>query len=387
VAGDDGGTGCQALSELIVGEHRYLAHKHLKRETISVTYTDVTDLRELRAMKITENLHRIGPEDWQEEARWTKEYHELTGKSLREVGEDLGRKTKGRISQLLTVARHLDDPRVAQCTNSLTAYNRATEIEAREKRVEPSILSPADDEASPIIRADFAKWAAEYTGPRFNALHCDFPFGIGAQDSGQNPAGYHDAPEVYHELCATLRERLDNFCAPDAHMLFWCASPIEKQYQTYRFLRTLPGFEFDDVPLIWHKPTGITPAHHQQPRRCYEVCFFGWRGNAKILQLRDNARAAVKSAGGHPHEKPAELLRYWFEMFVDSTTALLDPTCGGGTSLQAALACGASRVLGLELNPDTANNARVRLGGIAVDFRANRHPPPDRSIGLEDLGL
>jgi hypothetical protein len=310
-------------------------------------------------MKITENLHRIGAEDWKEEARWTEEYHALTRKSLREVGENLGGKTKGRISQLLTVARHLDDPRVAQCTNSLTAYYRATEIEEREKRIEP-IISLPDDDASPIIRANFAEWAATYDGPRFNALHCDFPFGIDSQDSRQNPADYYDSPEAYRGLCCTLREHLDKFCTPDAHIIFWCASSVIKQYEAYQFLKALSGFTFDGVPLIWHKPTGITPAHQQQPRRCYEAAFFGWRGNAKILQLRDNIRSASKSAGGHPHEKPAELLQYWFEMFVDSTTALLDPTCGGGTSLQAALACGAGRVLGLELSPDTANTRSLR---------------------------
>ena len=30
----------------------------------------------------------------------------------------------------------------------------------------------------PIITGDFLEWAPAYTGPRFNFLHCDFPYGI-----------------------------------------------------------------------------------------------------------------------------------------------------------------------------------------------------------------
>src|SRR4051812_24719405 len=73
--------------ELVIGEHRYLAHKLLGLTAIYSIYTDQTDPKRLQAMKIAENLYRIGPENWQEEARWIGAYRGLTGKSLKEIGE------------------------------------------------------------------------------------------------------------------------------------------------------------------------------------------------------------------------------------------------------------------------------------------------------------
>jgi tRNA G10 N-methylase Trm11 len=55
------------------------------------------------------------------------------------------------------------------------------------------------------------------------------------------------------------------------------------------------------------------------------------------------------------------MLRHFFQMFVDENTRLLDPTCGGGSALRAAESLGASQVLGLEINKEYADNARVAL--------------------------
>jgi tRNA G10 N-methylase Trm11 len=45
-------------------------------------------------------------------------------------------------------------------------------------------------------------------------------------------------------------------------------------------------------------------------------------------------------------------------MVVDENTRLLDPTCGSGSALRAADRMGAASVLGLEVNPEFASNAR-----------------------------
>jgi DNA modification methylase len=59
--------------------------------------------------------------------------------------------------------------------------------------------------------------------------------------------------------------------------------------------------------------------------------------------------------------KPEPVLRHFFEMFVDESTIFLDPTCGSGSSLRAAEAAGASYVLGLERNPEFAEQANDAL--------------------------
>ena len=59
--------------------------------------------------------------------------------------------------------------------------------------------------------------------------------------------------------------------------------------------------------------------------------------------------------------KPEPMLRHFFRMFVDEHGHMLDLTCGSGTSLRAAESLGASRVLGLELDPTNHENAVAEL--------------------------
>jgi hypothetical protein len=53
----------------------------------------------------------------------------------------------------------------------------------------------------PIITADFTEWAPTYTGPKFNFIHCDFPYGINTDKRQQGniidvQVGYDDGPEM-----------------------------------------------------------------------------------------------------------------------------------------------------------------------------------------------
>ena len=59
--------------------------------------------------------------------------------------------------------------------------------------------------------------------------------------------------------------------------------------------------------------------------------------------------------------KSPEMLQYFFAMFVDQNTRMLDPTCGSGSALRAAEALGAGYVIGLEKNEEFALSARRSL--------------------------
>jgi DNA modification methylase len=64
---------------------------------------------------------------------------------------------------------------------------------------------------------------------------------------------------------------------------------------------------------------------------------------------------------GTPQREP--MLRHFFRMFVDDSTSMLDPTCGSGTALRAANELDAAHVLGLEINPEFAEDAELLLAG------------------------
>ena len=149
-------------------------------------------------------------------------------------------------------------------------------------------------------------------------------------------------------------------------MIFWF-SP-QTYCNTWEALKLLEGCVFEPYPLIWQRGEneGIAPDPARRPRRIYEMAFFGWRGDRKVIRTKANLVMAPTERIRHPHEKSEEALKHFFEMCVDSNTRLFDPTCGSGSALRAAAALGAADVFGLELNEEYAEQARRALSAAGL---------------------
>jgi ParB/RepB/Spo0J family partition protein len=229
---------------------------------------------------------------------------------------------------------------------------------------------------SDIITTSFLTWAPSYRGKPFNLVHCDFPYGIGLFDGSagsgdhrsdrsghqDNTDHYKDTPELYISLITALCENLDQVMAQSAHLIFWFSMSLYDD--TLEIFRKLaPDLIFNPIPLIWLKSDnkGVVSDFRRGPRNIYETAFLATRGDRFILKVKGNAYAAPSDKALHPSAKPEPMLRHFFEMLVDETTSILDPTCGSASSLRAAESLGATRVLGLELNPDHADAARGAL--------------------------
>lgn len=230
------------------------------------------------------------------------------------------------------------------------------------------IVTPAQPVAS-ILNEDFREFSSSYLGPKFNFLHCDFPYGINMQNSAQGRSaqygGYQDDPDVYWRLLGALAKSREQLIAPNAHILFWFSMNYYSETLTY-FAKNMPEWSIDPFPLIWHKSDGkgILPDPKRGPRRIYETAFLISIGDRQVVQPVSNTYSGpMGSKKLHQSEKSEAMLRHFFRMFVDEYTIMLDPTCGSGSSVRAALALGAKTSLGLELNPEfheDANNALAR---------------------------
>ena len=106
---------------------------------------------------------------------------------------------------------------------------------------------------------------------------------------------------------------------------------------------------------------GILPDPERGPRRIYETCFFGSRGDRRIVRPTSNAVSAASDRMEHMSAKPEIMLASFYRMFVDSNTIMLDPTCGSGSALRAAEGLFASHTVGLERNPEFAARANAAL--------------------------
>ena len=359
-------------NKLIAGERRFRAHQHLGLPTILARrFSDLTE-HDRVALELEENIKR---EDitWDERCRAVQRYHDMRKSDVPDWSHDntaneLGL-SRAHISKLLLVAGELErgNTMIAEAPKFSTAVGIVQRQQARAAASAVHEFREAQGIAvkkikAPILVADFNEWAATYTGPRFNFLHCDFPYGINAgsfdQGSAATHGGYADDPEVYWRLLDTLAAHQDKFLHPVCHLMFWF-SP-KWWTETHQRL-TAAGWTLAPYPLIWHKSdgAGILPDPQRGPRHAYEMAFFGYRGDAKIIRAKSNLVSAPTTRDTHMSEKSQEMLAQFFSMIVDTNTAMLDPTCGSGSALRAAATLGA-QTLGLERDEEFARRAILK---------------------------
>lgn len=390
---------------LVAGERRFTAISQLADRPVRCVYTDELDPNELKAIEFEENMKRLDLE-WKDRCEAVLAYHEL---KLSMKPEWTNKDTaKSLVMSEQTIAYHMAVAREIRSGNQMVIdapkYTTARGIvERKQQRAEASeteqLLAMAQAKPKPkmttlvkpsdqvdveevidtdlqiigdleserstgfILNEDFKFWAETYTGPKFNLIHCDFPYGVGMhksdQGSGDAHGSYEDTPEIYWSLIDNLLNHLDNFCAPSAHLIFWFS--MDFYQDTLNALSS--KFKVNPFPLVWYKSdnSGILPDPNRGPRRVYETAFLASRGDRKIVRPVSNVVAAGVTRGRHMSEKSQDVLRHYFKMVVDEHTALLDPTCGSGSAIRAAAATGASRYLGLEIDPEFADLADETL--------------------------
>lgn len=360
---------------LVAGGRRLAACRSLGHTHIIAQYVDELDPLELHLIELEENIKRKQL-PWQDECRAVAKFHEIKRKqhtdwSLADTAKAIGLSigpTQERVSVAAEMAagneRVLAAPKFSTAKGIVQRANERREAAALDNIDAIEAMPRPEPEAIPILTADFHEWAKTYTGPKFNFIHCDFPYGIGADKFNQGAApthgGYDDDKKVYWRCCDSLLDNLDRLASESCHFMFWFSMHY---YDKTRSLFSSRGISFDPFPLIWTKSdgVGILPDPSRGPRRIYETAFFGSLGDRKIVRPKANAFSSQSDRSSHMSIKPEPVLAHFFEMFVDENTIFLDPTCGSGSSVRTAERLGARSVLGLERNDEFAEGARRAL--------------------------
>lgn len=443
--------------ELRVGERRFTACQNLGHQKILARkVTDLPPI-EAQIMEQTENIHREDLE-WQEAVRGVAAIHRLYVElsTAEDDGswsqEDTAREcniTQGLVSMYLAVEAQLGEDRIAKASGVREAFNmlrRRDQRKAGEALQElldtPDVVLPAPSAlnltqeqteqvkiltelgkplppeieekrrqmwraeeqkrqataAAPlpesIVQASFLDWAPTYSGPKFNLIHCDFPYGVelfsGPQGRGSEAGtagglvGYEDSVKTYWSLLDGLCEHFDRFASYNCHLMFWLSADHTIMDTTRRvFAAKVPTLSFYKFQLIWLKSdnAGISSDASHTPRHVYEACLLASRGERNLVRVKADAYSAPTDKKLHPSTKPEPMLRHFMEMLVDETTSLLDPTCGSGAALRAAESLGAPKVLGLELDRQFIDPARLAL----KQARAKRLAERTGSLGAMGL--
>lgn len=371
---------------LVAGERRLATAIELDLKEVPIRFAEELSPTELQLIELDENMRRKDL-PWQDQvqamARLRGIYQELNNDSSLQGFCDFIGYTTAWVSRCLDAAeqiaqgneRVLASPTMSKAINVITRQNERIQNNAladildtvtQDDKTEQPPIEAAPPEA--ILNQDFHSWATTYDGPKFNLLHCDFPYGIDLQDSDQVQAGgnnralYEDSETVYWDLLNTLADNQDRILSSSCHLVFWFSMEFYQETLAF-FEKRLPTFTLEKFPLIWWKTDnkGIAPDVERRPRRVYETALFGWRGDRKLVKLFSNAYGAPKANSHHVSEKPEPVLRHFLGGICDLNSRVLDPTCGSGSALRAAESLGASKVLGLEIDPDFCEDARAKL--------------------------
>lgn len=127
--------------------------------------------------------------------------------------------------------------------------------------------------------------------------------------------------------------------------------------------RPLPG-AWRNV-LGWNK--GPAVGGGGDPFKCWKrtLELIYTRRNGNLRTGRDGAVLDFPIGTGsdfefHPCQKPVALMRYLIRQLTDPGDLILDPCCGSGSTLVAAVAEG-RRAIGIEIDPAHAETARQRV--------------------------
>lgn len=394
---------------LIAGERRYRASQALGLPDIPCRFFEDLSITEAKIIELEENLKRKDL-DWRDETLAIHQIHELYSEAEEDwsqvktaealsmarkllntylrVAQDLDNpriKLAGGVRPAYNILRRLDDRKISDAMSDIieagsgifdTMKSKApkpprTEGEAEVEDEDEDFDLPSEPEVpeESLLLASFLEWAPIYEGRKCNFIHCDFPYGVNV--FGGNFGGrrswktYEDKHEdIYWDLLRCLCDNLDRIATESMHIMFWLPADPERQVATLEMFADLaPDVEFWGTPLVWHKTdnVGIMQDPRRGPRHIYETAIFGYRDDRQVVKPVSDVYDAPTDKRFHPSTKPEPMLRHFFQMFVDETTRLLDPTCGGGSALRAAESLGAKQVLGLEMEQEYYDAARSAL--------------------------
>jgi len=380
---------------LVAGERRLSACTRLGWTSIPYTRKEDCTPELLYLIELEENVRRSDL-TWQEECKAISEFHRMCvtddpSWTAAKTAEQLTI-TQAELSQRRAVQKALDEgnPLVVAADKYSVARGIVTRSNSRrdasEGELMDTMLQPDGDPLSdlefinteepytyegevdlptkeknlPFVHCEFDDWATDYSGKKFNFIHCDFPYGINAGKHNSGAAkhfgGYEDSEDVYWDLLYTLGLAMHNVVADSAHMMFWFS--MDYYARTKEVLEAM-GWSVSPFPLLWHKSdnSGILPDPKRGPRRIYETAFLCSRGDRFVVQSVANTISHPNTKAIHMSEKPQPMLAHFFRMFVDESTTMLDPTMGSGNAVLIAEAMGAKRFLGLERDEEFYHNA------------------------------
>lgn len=342
------------------------------------------------AAELDENIQRQDL-DWPDRARAYAALHEMRVKqnpdqtisaTAKEVAEKTGDvinegakpgralTVEKHIRDSVVIAQHLDNEKIAKARNPAEAL--ALIYKQQEEEVLAALIKrrhaamPAKPQIE-IRHGDLLKVLPLLDPSTFDLLIADPPYGIEASGAGFRARSVHhhnytDTVDNARGLAQVILTEGFRLTKPRANIFIFCDIDL------FPWLKTTAanmGWTVFRRPLIWMKSEseGLAPWGGQGPRITTEFIFYATKGqrglNASPTDVFDDRRVA-RHERVHAAEKPIDLFKRLISCSSLPGDRILDPCCGSGSSLAAALELNRAG-LGIEIDKDYYNTALTRV--------------------------
>jgi len=371
--------------ELVVGERRLRACKHLGRE-IEAVYIDEVDELMLREMEFHENIYReqYTPQErvLAKEALHAikqKQFGDPTDPSSLRYGEGwrqedtakmLGQ-SQALLSEELIMAKILPHSPEMQKAKTLTDMKKVMKKLKKEAQwhvqaEKAESLAAVEEKRMPgerpsltreqLLKGKVSAWdkrlivadAMEmlhkkelYLGPP-GLVFFDPPWGVGlhekVEDGVLQGISYEDTKEKFKAEFPVYARLLYEAMRPDSHLYVFFGI-VHHRFVYFHLARA--GFEVNRRPIIWAKP-GIKSTRQPEkwPGASYEPIAFARKGSRDLVEKIGDSITDVKALTpeqkkGHPSAKPWQLYDNLLKRSCYPGDVVLDPMYGTGPAFVA----------------------------------------------------
>lgn len=343
-----------------------------------VTLGELTPL-EAEEAELDENLKRRDL-TWQERAEALGRLHDLRTKQAIAAGEsqtisdtldEIETVNYSVDRQAILIAKHLDNPAVAEAPSIKDAFKILKREEERKKNNELAEVVGRDFNSSvhSLHHGDCLELLRETPDNTFDVILTDPPYGMNAHQFGDGGGKlqdsvhkYDDSPEAWYELMGKFVREAFRIAKPEAHCYIFCDFD---RFHDLKDMMDNAGWDVFRTPLIVHKlGSGRVPRPEHGPRRQWEMCLYAIKGDKQVTGIfSDVIPCTLEENLTHGANKPVELYVNLLRRSVRPGDKVLDAFAGSGTIFPAAHECKVYAV-GIELAAEYYAIAVQRLNAL-----------------------
>jgi ParB/RepB/Spo0J family partition protein len=344
--------------ELVSGERRLLAHKHLGRATIPAIIRDSRDRLDYKEIELMENAMRLNM-TWQERAALEKAIFDIKaerGHWTERKQADMMQTAQSAVNRRLQLAEALETlPELAQCETEDEAWKQyqalaeSVAVQMLKDKVPAEVKHAAQWAENHYIIGDALERIKNVHDRVVHFAEVDPPYAIQLPDRGKKKTLITEKrdetyteiePEDYIPFYENIATQVYRVLDDHAFAVFWYG--ITWHNEVRDLLRKI-GFGVPDVPAIWVKGEGTagqTASPDTSLGNAYETFFLVRKGQPKLMRPgRSNVfkyQPVAPSNKIHRTEKPIDLMLEILMTICQPGARIIIPFLGSGVTLRAA---------------------------------------------------